>query len=426
MKLQELYQLFLESNGVTIDSRKISQNQIYFALKGERFDGNQFAQETIRSGAKTAVIQDSKYHIEGQTILVSNVLETLQALANYHRRQFQIPIIGITGSNGKTTTKELIHQVLKEKYNVIATIGNLNNHIGVPLTLLRITKEHEIAIIEMGANHVHEIQELSIIAEPNYGVITSIGKAHIGEFGSYEAIKNTKAELYQWLANHQGVTFINEDIEVLKEMIEKTGVANKVVYGTDANFTYSYQYIASNPFVKFSFQGNVIQTQLVGEYNFGNFMTACTIGQYFEVPTDIIVSALSEYQSDNNRSQIIKKEGLTLIMDAYNANPSSMESALSNLENMKAPKKGALLGHMLELGEYSMTEHQNIVQLAEAQDLDFLILVGDEFEKIQKSDSTLWFKNAQEASKWWKQQDLTDCLILVKGSRGIQLEKVVE
>lgn len=426
MGIEELYQLFLESNGVTIDSRKIGENQIYFALKGDRFDGNQFAQESIKLGAKTAVIDHPKFHIEGQTILVENVLNTLQSLANHHRRQFNIPIIGITGSNGKTTTKELIHQVLKEKYNVLATIGNLNNHIGVPLTLLRMTKEHEVAIVEMGANHVHEIEILCKIAEPNYGVITSIGKAHIGEFGSFEAIKNTKAELYQWLSNHDGVTFINEDIDVLKEMIGKTGVKNPVLYGSDPNLKYTYQYITSDPFVKFSFSGNLVQTQLPGQYNFNNFITACTIGQYFEVSANKIISALSAYQSHNNRSQILHKDGLTLIMDAYNANPSSMESALANLKNMESPKKGAILGHMLELGKYSLKEHQNIAQLAESLHLDFLILVGDEFEKIQKSDSTLWFKNSEEATIWWNQQDLKNFLVLVKGSRGIQLEKVVE
>lgn len=426
MGIEELYQLFLESNGVTIDSRKIGENQIYFALKGEHFDGNQFAQESLKLGAKTALIDDSKYHIAGETILVENVINTLQALANHHRKQFQIPIIAITGSNGKTTTKELIHQVLKEKYNVLATIGNFNNHIGVPLTLLRLSKEHEIAIIEMGANHVREIEILCKIAEPNYGVITSIGKAHIGEFGSFEAIKNTKAELYQWLSNQQGVTFINEDIAVLKEMIGKTGVNNLVVYGTEPNLKYTYQYLTSDPFVKFSFEGNLVQTQLPGEYNFNNFITACTIGQYFEVTSDKIISALSSYQSHNNRSQIIHKDGLTLIMDAYNANPSSMESALTNLKNMVSLKKGAILGHMLELGEYSAQEHQNIVHLAESLHLDFLILVGDEFEKVQKSTKTLWFKNAQDATQWWKQQDLMHYLVLVKGSRGIQLEKVVE
>lgn len=425
MELQELYQLFLESNGVTTDSRKIGVDQIFFALKGENFDGNEFAQKSIGLGAKIAVIDDPKYHVPGQTFLVKDVLKTLQDLANYHRKQFKIPFIGITGSNGKTTTKELIYQVLKEKYNVLSTIGNLNNHIGVPLTLLRVSKEHDIAIIEMGANHVQEIEILCRIAEPDYGVITSIGRAHIGEFGSYEAIKNTKAELYQWLSDHNGIIFINEDLDVLKEMIDKTRSKNKVIYGANENLQYSYQYIASDPFVNFSFNGNIISTQLPGAYNFSNFITACTIGQYFEVPTNKIISALSAYQSDNNRSQIVQKDGLTLIMDAYNANPSSMESALANLKNMESAKKGALLGHMLELGKYSLQEHQNIVDLAESLHLDFLILVGTEFEKAEKSSKTLWFNDAQTAQQWWKEQELIDYLVLVKGSRGIKLENVV-
>ncbi|HUH74412.1 MAG TPA: UDP-N-acetylmuramoyl-tripeptide--D-alanyl-D-alanine ligase [Chitinophagales bacterium] len=426
MEIQELYQLFLESNGVTTDSRNIGNNQIFFALKGERFDGNEFALDAIEIGAKVSVVDDIDYHVEGKTILVEDTLYTLQALANYHRKQFSIPIIGITGSNGKTTTKELIHQVLKEKYNVLATIGNLNNHIGVPLTLLRMSRAHEIAIIEMGANHVQEIEILCKIAEPNYGVITSIGKAHIGEFGSFEAIKNTKAELYQWLAHHEGVTFINADMEVLKEIIDKTGAAHQVIYGTNSNLSYTYQYLGSEPFVKFSFDGNIVSTQLPGEYNFCNFITACTIGQYFEVTTSQIINALNEYQSDNNRSQIVQKDGLTLIMDAYNANPSSMESALENLKKMESPQKGAVLGHMLELGDYSLQEHQNIVQIAESLQLDFLVLVGAEFKPTVKSSKTLWFEDSTKTAQWWKQQDLNNYLVLIKGSRGIALEKVVK
>lgn len=425
MDIQTLYDYFLRSTGITTDTRKIEQGQIYFALKGERFDGNQYTRDALKAGATLAVIDDGKYHIPGQTFLTEDVLTTLQQLANHHRKQFPIPVIGITGSNGKTTTKELVHAVLKQKYNVLATIGNLNNHIGVPLTLLRLKPEHEIAIIEMGANHVNEIGLLCQIAEPDYGIITSIGKAHIGEFGSFEAIKKTKSELYQWVAQHQGKAFVNNDVEVLKEMSDRSDVTERITYGSDPSCHYYYRYLGSNPYVQFSMSGLVIDTQLPGQYNYNNFTTAATVGQYFGVAAAQIQNALSAYQSDNNRSQIVKKDSFTLIMDAYNANPSSMESALNNLKNMSSVKKGAILGHMLELGEYSLKEHQDIASLAESLQLDFLILVGKEFEPVKVSDSTLKFTDAQQAGDWWNQQDLSDFLVLIKGSRGIQLEKVV-
>ncbi len=425
MRIQELYSHFLQSTGVTTDTRKIEQGQIYFALKGERFDGNQYAHDALKSGAGLAVIDDEKYHLPDQTFLVDDVLETLQQLANYHRKQFVIPVIGITGSNGKTTTKELVYTVLKQKYNVLATIGNLNNHIGVPLTLLRLNKNHEIAIIEMGANHVHEIGQLSAIAEPDHGIITSIGRAHIGEFGSFEAIKRTKAELYQWLATHNGKTFLNTDVEVLLEMADRSGVTQRITYGSDASCQYPFRYLGSNPYVEFSIGDEIISTQLPGQYNYHNFITAAAVGQYFNVEIGQVKDALSHYQSDNNRSQIVKKGTLTLIMDAYNANPSSMESALQNLKNMESARKGAILGHMLELGEYSGKEHQSIVDLAEALELDFLVLVGKEFEDTDVSDTTLKFPDALAAREWWDKQDVSDYLVLIKGSRGIQLEKMV-
>lgn len=424
MGIQELYEIFLKSSGVTTDTRKIENGQIYFALKGERFDGNTYALQAIDAGAILSVVDNETYHVPGKTALVNDVLQTLQHLARHHRRQFQIPVIGITGSNGKTTTKELVHTVLKQKYHVLATIGNLNNHIGVPLTLLRLNAEHEIAIIEMGANHVHEIAELCAIAEPNHAIITSIGRAHIGEFGSFEAIKQTKAELYQWVAQHDGKAFINQNVEVLKEMAERSNVSLSINYG-DSGETYSYKFLDSNPFVKFEMNNVIISTQLPGEYNYNNFITAATVGQYFKVSDKDIQVALETYRSDNNRSQIVKKENYTLIMDAYNANPSSMESALKNLQSMEARKKGAILGHMLELGEYSRDEHINIAQIAESLGLNFLCLVGKEFESIPTNATTLKFKDAEETKSWWKQQDLKDFLVLIKGSRGIQLEKVI-
>lgn len=425
MDIQKLYDYFLRSTGITTDTRKIEQDQIYFALKGERFDGNRYAHDALKAGALLAVVDDEKHHIPGQTFLVADVLTALQQLANHHRKQFRIPFIGITGSNGKTTTKELIHTVLKQTYNVLATIGNLNNHIGVPLTLLRLKPGHEIAIIEMGANHVNEIALLCQIAEPDFGIITSIGRAHIGEFGSFEAIKKTKSELYQWVAQHQGKAFVNMDVEVLKEMADRSDVTERITYGSELSCQYSYHYLGSNPYVQFSMSELVITTQLPGQYNYNNFITAASVGQYFGVPEKQIQDALSSYQSDNNRSQIVKNGSLTLIMDAYNANPSSMESALNNLKNMSSSKKGAVLGHMLELGEYSLKEHQDIVSLAESLNPDFLVLVGKEFESVEVAENTLKFTDAQQAKAWWNEQDLSDFLVLIKGSRGIQLEKVV-
>ncbi|MCO5231203.1 MAG: UDP-N-acetylmuramoyl-tripeptide--D-alanyl-D-alanine ligase [Chitinophagales bacterium] len=425
MELDILHQLFLKSTGVSTDTRKINAGQIYFALKGENFDGNSYAQKALDSGAILAVIDDDRYSQDQGTVLVDDVLHTLQDLARFHRRQFNIPVIGITGSNGKTTTKELISVVLKEKFSVLSTFGNLNNHIGVPLTLLRMNNEHEIAIIEMGANHVHEIEELCAIAEPDFGVITSIGRAHIGLFGSLEAIKNTKAELYKWLAEHNGIGFVNQDIEVLKEMSVKTHLKNIVSYGTEKENQYAYQFIDATPFIRFLLNNHLVQTKLPGEYNFSNFITAATIGQYFGVALPNIVNALAAYESDNNRSQILKREHYTLIMDAYNANPSSMESALKNLNNMPSTHKGAILGHMLELGDYSHDEHQHIVDIAERLGLDFLVLVGEEFTNVNSSSSTLKFKDAISAKEWWSAQDFIDTLILVKGSRGVKLESVV-
>ncbi|MCO5233085.1 MAG: UDP-N-acetylmuramoyl-tripeptide--D-alanyl-D-alanine ligase [Chitinophagales bacterium] len=425
MELEALHQLFLSSIGVSTDTRNIQAGQMFFALKGLNFDGNTYAKKALETGAILSVIDDERYSLDKGTLLVDNVLQTLQDLARYHRRQFNIPVIGITGSNGKTTTKELINAVLKKKFSVISTFGNLNNHIGVPKTLLKINSDTEIAIIEMGANHIHEISELCVIAEPNYGVITSIGRAHIGEFGSFEAIKNTKAELYKWLFEKGGFAFVNQDIDVLKEMSIKTQLKNLISYGSDKHLKYSYQYIDSDPFVRFSFGGHQVQTKLPGEYNFANYITAATIGQFFGVELSDIINALEDYESDNNRSQILKRDNYTLILDAYNANPSSMESALRNLGKMIAPHKGAVLGHMLELGEYSHDEHQQIVDIAENMGLDFLVLVGDEFLKVSSSDNTLKFNTTLDAKEWWSQQNFDNFLILIKGSRGVLLEGIL-
>lgn len=427
MNIEQLHRVFTESEGVSIDTRTLQRNQIYFALKGERFDGHTYVQTALDQGASYAVIDDEKYVIDGQTILVDDALQALQQLANHHRHQFSIPVIGITGSNGKTTTKELLATVLQQKYEVLATLGNLNNHIGVPLTLLNLNGQHEIAIIEMGANHLQEIEFLCQLAEPNYGLITSIGRAHMGEFGSFEAIKQTKAELYQWLHQSRGQIFINLDLEELIEMNNQIGHQKNITYSAQTDAQYMYQYLGSNPYVKFAFNQQEVQTQLVGEYNFNNLIAAATVGQYFDISQEQIRQALQDYIPTNNRSQIVSIGTNTLILDAYNANPSSMESALINLQKMESIRKGAVLGEMLELGKYSQQEHQQIADLAQNMSLDFILLVGEEFADVVEVDVTvLKFSDVHQAKDWWGKQNFEEYLILIKGSRGVQLEKLLQ
>ena len=427
MEMKDLYQLFLGSKGASTDSRKVEKGQIYFALKGENFDGNLFAQDALQAGALAVVVDNAELATQKQIIYVENVLETLQQLANYHRKQFQIPVIGITGSNGKTTTKELLQAVLSQKYHVIATKGNFNNHIGVPLTLLQMNASHEIAIIEMGANHVHEIGFLCGICEPTFAVITSIGIAHIGLFGSFEAIKETKAELYKWVAQHQGKAFVNQDLPILVEMADRMQVKEQIEYGSHLKGGgYEFHFESADPFVKFRMGEQWVETQLPGTYNYANFITAATVGKYFKVPDSEIKSALEGYSSTNNRSQIVNKGSLTLILDAYNANPSSMESALNNFKEMKSPQKGAILGGMRELGAYSAQEHQRIAEMAEALELDFLVLVGDEFQEVKSAPHTLKFSNVEQVKLWWQKQELFDFLVLIKGSRHYCLEKILD
>jgi UDP-N-acetylmuramoyl-tripeptide--D-alanyl-D-alanine ligase len=425
MDIAELYQLFLKSTGIQTDSRKVSAGNLFFALKGERTDGNQHASSAIEHGALAAIIDDERCHLTNKTILVDDVLSTLQSLANHHRRQLNLPVIAITGSNGKTTTKELMHAVLSKKYRTLATIGNLNNHIGVPLTLLRLTSEDEMAIIEMGANHRGEIADLCRIAEPTFGLITSIGKAHIGEFGGLEGVKEAKSELYSWISTSNGTIWLNTDIPVLNEMAQKKGVKHFITYGSKADAKYSFMLMDADPFIKFSYKGMVVQSQLPGIYNYHNLISAFAVGLHFDVPVIDIADALSSYTSDNNRSQIIQWEGHIVLKDAYNANPTSMEAALDNFVKMQHPLKVAILGHMLELGQYSMEEHQSLADKAASLGIDHVCLVGSEFNDITISDSTVKVSDALAARKWLDGLNLKGALILLKGSRGIQLEKVL-
>jgi len=428
-----LYQLYLRHPVVFTDSRKVKKGGIFFALKGENFDGNQFAQMALDSGAAHAVVDDPALGGKKGMILVEDSLSSLQELARHHRRQFDIPFIGITGSNGKTTTKELVGAVLKKKYRTYYTQGNLNNHIGVPLTILSIPQDSELVVVEMGANHQGEIAFLSRIAQPTHGLITNIGKAHLEGFGGIEGVKKGKSELYRYLARQEGLVFINKseafleglaapvDRKVFYENTEE-GVKSRAGY-------YAMRFHSSDPFVKMSFvdmaaQEWTIRSRLPGRYNLGNMMTAVALGLFFEVPSPEIIQAVEDYLPQNNRSQILKQGSNTIVLDAYNANPTSMKGALLNFQKMEGDNKIAILGDMLELGQYAGEEHRQTIRQARQIPLQQLILVGPEFSKI-KENGLLTFNNVEEAKKWWRVQHFEGATILIKGSRGIGLERLL-
>lgn len=424
---QLLFQPFYVSSGVCTDSRNITQNCLFICLKGERFDGNTFAKEALEQGAKHVIVDNPDYYTDHTNMtLVENSLEYLQSLANYHRRKFNIPVIGITGSNGKTTSKELINAVLSKKYNVLATIGNLNNHIGVPLTLLRITEDHEIAIIEMGANRFKDIEELCDIAEPNYGIITNIGKAHLEGFKSFEGVLKTKRELYQAVEKNNGKIILNSDDETL------TGIApqNNIIlqYGTSDLADVKGELLELNPFVemRWSYRGHLaesVQTQLVGKYNFYNFLAAISFGIVFDVDKRDISDAIQTYTPTNNRSQVKKTDSNTLILDCYNANPTSMRSAIESFAMNTHPNKLLIIGDMKELGDDSSQEHFNIIKLIESNGL-MAYTVGQEFNKIDSNNVIQQFETVNEMSDYLIGTPILDRLILLKGSRSIGLEKL--
>lgn len=425
MEIQKLYTLFLEKENISTDTRNINKNCLFFALKGESFDGNQFAQQALDSGAAYAVVDDEHVVISDKYILVDDVLTTLQNLANHHRKQFKIPVIGITGSNGKTTTKELIYTVLSKKYNTLATQGNLNNHIGVPLTLLSLKKDTEIAIIEMGANHIGEIEFLSKIAEPNFGIITNIGKAHIEGFGSYQGVVQTKSELYKFIKQSEGFLFVNEDDELLMDLSSEI---NRIGYGENAK-SHDFKLIESSPNLKIAWDNNIITTNLYGKYNFPNIMAAICVGNYFNVDEQDIIDAIANYISTNNRSQLAEIGENTYYMDAYNANPTSMNAAIDTFVEGKFSNKLMILGDMLELGSVSYEEHVNIIEKALSNQLE-TIFVGNNFFELSDKYKTVkqlhFFKNYEEVINWFSNNQPKNRNVLVKGSRGIKLEKIVE
>ncbi|MFO0495559.1 MAG: UDP-N-acetylmuramoyl-tripeptide--D-alanyl-D-alanine ligase [Flavobacteriia bacterium] len=423
--MNKLFELFYDCNGISTDTRKIEKDSLFIALKGANFNGNTFAETAILLGAKYAIVDEIEFKVNEKIFVVDDALKYLQELGNYHRNKFKIPVIGITGSNGKTSTKELINAVLSTHYSVLCTKGNLNNHIGVPLTLLQLNKKHEIAIIEMGANKFKDIQELCDIASPTHGIITNIGKAHLEGFGGFEGVLKTKKELYDSVSNSQGTIVYNSDDEVLSNNLPSQ--VQIYSYGT-VNSDISGNLTSLNPFVAFSYSHQEyvspeIQTHLIGKYNFYNFLAAVTFGILFKVPYSKINSGIADYEPDNNRSQVKKTDKNTLILDCYNANPTSMKSALESFAMIDHSSKYFIIGDMLELGTETENEHLNIGRLLENLGI-YGYTVGEEFMKVQSENFIGQFMNLEEATKFFRQQSFSESLIILKGSRGIGLENL--
>lgn len=424
MNIEQLHKLFLDSTGVSTDTRKIINGNLFFALKGENFDGNLFAEKAIELGASHAIIDDENFLKPTKSIiLVENVLETLQNLAKFHRLHLNIPIVALTGSNGKTTSKELIYAVLKEKFNAVATQGNLNNHIGVPLTLLSMNKKTEIGIVEMGANHHGEIAALCEIAQPDYGYITNFGKAHLEGFGSLEGVIKAKSELYDHLKKNNKKVFVNSGDPV---QIAKTNGIESFTFGIkNSGSNVEIDLIEANSFLKLSFSNTEINSNIIGRYNFSNLAAAIAIGTYFKVTPQEIKNGIESYTPGNNRSQIIKIQSNTVIMDAYNANPTSMRAALDNFNLIEAAHKVAILGDMFELGDDAKTEHQNIAEFAELLNMDYVILVGKNFFKT-KTEKAKKFESFEDLKAFLEIVHFENFHILIKGSRGMALERVLD
>jgi UDP-N-acetylmuramoyl-tripeptide--D-alanyl-D-alanine ligase len=425
MDIHKLYQKYRESGKVSTDTRQIAPGSVFVALKGDKFNANEFAAEALSKGASAAVVDEAKYAVDDRYFLVDNALEALQALARHHRAQLKVPVVGLTGSNGKTTSKELLNAVLSKKYKTYATKGNLNNHIGVPLTILAIDNSIELAIVEMGANHVGEIALLCSIANPTHGFITNIGKAHIGTFGGFENIIRAKSELYQHLITTNGQVFINSQNEILSNMAKR--FAKPLFYPAKGDY-YQCELLASDPFLRIKAEsGNEITTQLVGGYNFENAAAALCIGKFFGVDPSLANQSVAEYAPGNMRSQIVKKNSNIIILDAYNANPSSMTAAIENLAAMNSGKKVAILGDMFELEHEAETEHRAIGKLLRQKNFDRVYLCGKLMKSAQQEfSSALLFEKKEDLMAELKKNPITSSTILVKASRGIGLETVVD
>ena len=427
MTIEQLYKIFRSHPGITTDSRNIPLNSIFFALKGENFNGNKFADDALKKGAAYAIIDEPEYATGDRFIVVENVLSCLQQLARHHRDQLKLPILAITGTNGKTTTKELIAAVLAKKFRVNFTQGNLNNHIGVPLTLLSMTSDTEFGVVEMGANHPGEIKTLCEIANPDFGIITNIGKAHLEGFGSFEGVIKTKSELYDFLREKGGKCFLNADNPLLLKQAAKL---NQISYGKSTDYFLAGEVASTDSYlvIKALFPKGwlYLKSKLVGDYNCENVLAAACVGKYFEIDPIEIQNALAEYTPANNRSQLIAKAKNTIIMDAYNANPTSMLAALNNFANIKHEQKCIILGDMLELGEVSEEEHQKIVDFIDKQRFAETFLVGKHFNNTNSPKEKKKFENVELLSNYLKTQPIENKLVLIKGSRGIHLEKILE
>ena len=416
MEIDQIYQLFIASKGLSTDTRNINKGQLFFALKGDNFNGNEYAAQALKDGASFSIIDEEKYNTSDHIILVDDVLKTLQDLAHFHREQFDIPVIGITGTNGKTTTKELIHAALSTQYNVHYTKGNFNNHIGVPLTLLAMKSDTQIAIIEMGANHIGEIETLCNIANPNYGIITNCGKAHIEGFGSEENIKIAKGELYKHIKNKDGQLFVNNHLDYLMQMsdgIKRTEYQNLEV-------------LISSPKLKLK-SAVEMEVQLIGRYNIPNISAAYAIAKFFDISEEKIKSGLESYiPAGLNRSELRDYKGATIILDAYNANPSSMKVALESFNEEAYNSKMVILGDMFELGETSNKEHQNILVKLSELSFDGKVVVGENFNCNNCDEDIIAFKSTYELKAWFDTLDIEGLSILIKGSRGMKLESILE
>lgn len=425
MRIEEIYQCFLQCDAVSTDTRKIEPNSLFVALKGDNFDANSFAQEALNKGAQFVIIDNKNYYTdENKMLLVSDSLKTLQELANYHRNQLGLPIIALTGSNGKTTTKELINCVLSKKYNTKATIGNLNNHIGVPLTLLSFTEDTDIGIVEMGANHQKEIEFLCSIAEPDFGYITNFGKAHLEGFGGFEGVIKGKSELYHYLIQNNKTIFVNQD-DTLQD--EKTINSNRYTYSLDKNSDVKIEAVSANPMVKINFNNIQIQSHLIGIYNANNINAAITIGNYFSISDQDIKSAIEHYIPNNNRSQLLEKNSNQIILDAYNANPSSMQAAITNFVQLDSENKIAILGDMFELGKESIEEHKKIVTSLENERQIKVYFIGKDFYQNKTEASHFaFFEDLPSFIQNFQNSKPINQTILIKGSRGMALEKTLE
>jgi UDP-N-acetylmuramoyl-tripeptide--D-alanyl-D-alanine ligase len=424
MNIEDFYKIYQQFPSIETDTRKLKEGDIFFALKGPNFNGNHFAKQALEAGAAYVVADEPVSFEDSRIIQVAHVLRTLQLLAQHHREQFNIPFIAITGSNGKTTTKELLHEVLSTTFKTYTTKGNLNNHIGIPLTILKIKADAEIAVIEMGANHLLEISGYCEYAQPTHGLITNIGKAHLEGFGSEGNVKKGKGELFKYLALHNGTAFVNtDDIAVTNE---SNDVKNTIYYGSKSESAKG-KIIKNDPFIEVEIDEDKplnIKTNLVGAYNLPNILAAFCVGKYFKVDENKIKNAIESYQPSNSRSQLVEKSSNIIILDAYNANPGSMKAAIENFANMKGNKKVLMLGSMMELGAESEKEHADIVSLIDQYQWHAVVLVGKNFKEIK--NSYLNFETSGLAMDWLKNESPQNAQILIKGSRSMQMEKVLE